>query len=66
MKNWILTHNYQILDLNRMTEFWLEETNAWKVFGKDDKEIEWTIAEFYNLEDAEHYLHKIFDLLTRN
>lgn len=61
MKKWFLTESQQIIDLNKCSEFWIEDiptTN--KIFCKTDDGIEWTIAEFECKLRAMRYLTDIY------
>lgn len=61
---WFLTDNFQILDLTKCKNFWIEEcvkTN--NVFCRDNDDIDWNIADFKNLEDAHNYMYRIFQIL---
>jgi len=69
-KLWFKTKNDQVIDLNNMDSFWIEEIppkNEYHVFAKEDKEedpIDWRLAEFDNQEEAQVYLRKIYLILN--
>jgi hypothetical protein len=46
-----------------MTSFWIEEVSEMKVFCKDTQEIDWNIAEFETLVEAQTYIDGIYKLL---
>jgi hypothetical protein len=66
-KLWFKTKNDQIIDLNRILTFWVEDICATQycVFCKDNTkdEIDWRIGWFDTKEDAQEYLHEIYQLL---
>ena len=67
-KLWFKTKNDQIVDLYSMLNIWLEDlpNHTYTVFCKDNskQEIDWRIGEFNTKEEAQEYLHEIYQLLT--
>lgn len=67
MKIWFKTLEEQILDLNTMNSFWVEDVDDGKIYRvmcKAYDQIEWTIAYLDNDKQASDYLKKIYVKLT--
>ena len=66
---WFLTNNFQIIDLNRMISFWIEDIEhleQFRVFCQDQDKIEWRIAEFTQKQQAQQYIFDIHTNLVNN
>lgn len=62
MQKPFLTKNFQIIDLNRFQQFWIEKEK--KVFGYDGASI-FQLAEFEFENEAKNYIIEIFQCLKK-
>jgi len=63
MKLWFKTEENQIIDLNDMKSFWIEEVKENRIFCIDSKDITWNIANFDECSKAQRYLCEIYSFL---
>jgi hypothetical protein len=65
MTSFFRTENYQILKLDNLESFWIEDcgTNRYSVFCKDKDDIDWRIAENLSELEAKCYIKQIYEVI---